>query len=309
MLNEPARLSIPIGAPLPGEGPLDIVVDVFAPAQLAEPAALLFCLPGGGMNRRYFDLPAEGMSFAKAMNAQGFIVVTVDHLGIGESARPKDGFAATSAVLAGANAAVFEEVTRRLRDGALHPSLRPLARFTVIGVGHSMGAMLLALQQDARRDFDALMLLSFGTCGVPGVLSDEDRAALALPDRGLSKLPQLAAKRFGSLAYAHIPNSAGSSEASKALAAAADVVPTVPASHSMMPGNIKEEIARLDAPLFLTAGDRDMVGPPLELPMQYAAATDITLLIIQKCGHHPFASPNTPRFMARAADWVRAQTR
>ena len=87
------------------------------------------------------------------------------------------------------------------------------------------------------------------------------------------------------------------------------IVPTLPASHSMMPGNIKEEIARIDVPVLLSAGDRDMVGPPRELPMQFAAANDITLIVIDKCGHHPFASANTPRFMARAAEWIHAQAK
>lgn len=309
MLNELARLRIGVGAPLPGEGPLEIEIDVFAPARLAEPAALLFCMPGGGMNRNYFNLSAEGASFAKFMAAQGFIVVTLDHLGIGGSSRPKNGFAATSAVLSAANGLVFEEVTRRLRDGALHKALPPLARFTPIGVGHSMGAMLVSLQQDMRHDFAGLMLLSFGTCGMPQVLSDEDRAALELPDRGLSLLPELAAKRFGGLAYAPIPRIRGSSAASKALEEAADEVPAVPASHSMMPGNIKDEIARLDVPVLLAAGDRDVVGPPRELPAQFASAKDITLIVIEQCGHHPFVSVDSPRFMARAADWVRGQAK
>jgi pimeloyl-ACP methyl ester carboxylesterase len=309
MLNEPARLRIPIGAPLSGEGSLEIAIDVFAPAHVANPPAVLFCMPGGGMSRRYFDLPGEGMSFARAMAAQGFVVVTMDHVGVGESTRPNDGFAITSAVAADANAAALEEISRRLRDGVLDPRIPALLRFTPIGVGHSMGALILALQQDKRRDFSALMMLGFGTCGMPEVLSDEDRAALELPDRGLSKLPRLAARRFVGYAYPPIPRAPGNSAASKALEASADIVLAVPAVHSMMPGNIKDEIARLDVPIFLAAGDRDVVGPPRLLPAEYASAADITLIVIEKCGHHPFVSVDTPRFMARAEEWIRAQTK
>lgn len=311
MLNAPARLRIPIGALLPGEGDLEIAIDVFAPPALVEPAVVLFCAPGGGMNRKYFDLgePSDGMSFAAAMTSHGFVVITMDHLGVGESSRPRDGFAITSAVAAHANATSFDEITRRLRDGALHPNLPALQRFTPIGVAHSMGALIMAVQQDMQRDFAALMMLGFGTCGMAEVLSDDDRAALARPDRGLSELPRLARQRFGGDAYPPIPRAEGASPAARALAAAQDGVLSVPAVHSMMPGSIKEEIARLDVPIFLGVGDRDIVGPPRSLPAEYERATDITLLIVEKCGHHPFVSVDTPRLMSRAADWLRAQAK
>ena len=311
MLSAPARLRIPIGAPLPGEGELEIAIDVFAPTQLSEPAIVLFCMPGGGMNRKYFDLggPGDSMSFAAAMSARGFVVVTMDHLGVGESSHPRDGFAITSAVAAQANAVAFDEIARRLRDGVLHPALPALRHFTPIGVGHSMGGLIMTVQQDARRDFAAMMLLGFGTCGMPEVLSDDDRAALARPDRGLSELPRLARQRFGGDAYPPIPRAEGASSAARALAAAQDGVLSVPAVHSMIPGSIKEEIARLDVPIFIGVGDRDIVGPPRMLPAEYERASDITLFIVEKCGHHPFVSPDTPRLLARAGDWVRAQAK
>lgn len=303
-----ARLRISIGEPLPGEGPLEVAAEVFWPesGKLCAPACVMFCLPGGGVSKGYFDLgePGEGMSFAAAMTARGYVVVAIDHIGVGESSRPRDGFALTSEVVARCNAAAMERVSRDLRAGMLDRRLPPLPDFISLGVGHSMGAMLLILQQTARRDFSALMLFGFGASGLPAVLTDEERVTLDRPDRGLSELPRLAQKRFQGEAYPPIARSEGASRASLALRAVQDRVLAVAAMHSMMPGNIKEEIALIDVPVFLAVGDKDMLGPPLLLPASYEACSDLSLIIVKKCGHHPFVAKSTARLLARAADWA-----
>ncbi len=86
----------------------EIAVELFWPTslRLARSAKLLVCLPGGGMNRRYFDIGGDdpgGFSFARHMAAKGYVVACVDHLGIGESTRPTDGFILTPDLLAAAN--------------------------------------------------------------------------------------------------------------------------------------------------------------------------------------------------------------
>ena len=72
------------------------------------------------MNRAYFDLRAEGdFSFAAYLAARGFIVVTLDHLGVGDSSRPADGFALTPDVLVEANAIAMGSISRDLEHGRL----------------------------------------------------------------------------------------------------------------------------------------------------------------------------------------------
>ena len=65
-------------------GPLSIAAWVFAPSSLpAETSPLvLVCLRG---------FPPEAYSFALHMARQGFVVVALDHLGVGESTQPADG--------------------------------------------------------------------------------------------------------------------------------------------------------------------------------------------------------------------------
>ncbi len=303
-----ASLRVPIGEPLPGEGPLEIAADVFwpEPGRLRAPACVMFCLPGGGVSKGYFDLgqPGEGMSFAAAMVARGFVIVAIDHIGVGESSRPRDGFALTSEIVARCNATAMERLSSDLRAGMLDRRLPALPDFISLGIGHSMGAMLLILQQVARRDFAALMLFGFGASGLPSVLTEEERAMLERPDRGLSELPRLARERFQGEAYPPIARSEGRSRSSLALRAVQDRVLAVAATHSMMPGNIKEEIARIDVPVLLAVGDKDMVGPPLLLPASYDACSDIALIIVEQCGHHQFVAKSAPRLLARAADWA-----
>ena len=99
-----ASFRVAAGVTLPGEGALQIAVEVIAPEN-PKPLALV-CLPGGGMNRRYFDLQArndDSYSFAAQMAARGFICVLIDHLGVGESSRPKDSYALTAELLTRAN--------------------------------------------------------------------------------------------------------------------------------------------------------------------------------------------------------------
>ena len=62
--------------------------------------AVLFCFPGGGMSRRYFDLAAPGYSFAEYACERGFTVITVDHPGVGDSDAPDDGWTLTPEVVA-----------------------------------------------------------------------------------------------------------------------------------------------------------------------------------------------------------------
>src|SRR5438067_1940176 len=84
-----------------------IVADVFAPASGDVARTVLVCFPGGGMSRRYYDIAAPAklgnFSMARHLAQQGFVVVTVDHLGVGESSRADDGYALTPAAIADAN--------------------------------------------------------------------------------------------------------------------------------------------------------------------------------------------------------------
>lgn len=90
---------------------------------------LLVCLPGGGYNARYFDVP--GSSFLDVAVANGFSAVALDRPGYGGSDPAPDGeevFAANAAVLDGAIGALWDA----------HGGGRP----GVVIVSHSIGSAI-----------------------------------------------------------------------------------------------------------------------------------------------------------------------
>jgi pimeloyl-ACP methyl ester carboxylesterase len=300
---------IELGAPLEGEGPLWMSAEVFVPERIRAPATVLFCVPGGGMSRAYFDLgggepAARGFSFARAMTAQGFIVVALDYLGVGDSSRPADGFAITADLLSRCNQLAVAQISQALREGGLDSALAPCPDLVSVGVGHSMGAMLTILQQDAWRPHAALVLLGFTTGGLPQYITPDERAALERPD-WRSHVADLARVRFNGLAYVPSPlRDTDGSAAGAALRRAQDSILATPATHSMMPGNVGEEAARIDVPLFLGLGERDMAGPPHATPQNFPACYDLTLHIVPGAGHHPFVTPAAGRLFERIGGWL-----
>jgi pimeloyl-ACP methyl ester carboxylesterase len=300
MLSVAAKLeslSLPVGAPLAGEGELHIGIKLMTPAAPPKGARVaLFCVPGGGVKKEYFDLP--GYSFAQRMLAEGYAVVLLDPLGVGKSSRPREGFAITAEVAARALGVAAEQVKARLAASDFANG-QPIV---AIGVGHSAGAMLTALQQDLCRSFAALALLCFSTRGLPDVLNDAERASVGAPDMR-AQIPALARARF-QIPYPSLPGRTADSPAGRALASVATNMVSTLGLHAFMPGNVAVEAARLDAPLFIGVGENDMTGPADDLPKQFGGARDLKLVIAPGAGHHPFVASSATWFLDQIADWV-----
>jgi alpha-beta hydrolase superfamily lysophospholipase len=323
-MNQVLHLKLDTGVELPGEPPLQIGASVWWSQDAAQASTLLLCLPGGNMNRRYFDLrpPApdeadDSFSFAAQMTARGCIVAALDHLGLGDSSKPQDGWQLTTEVLVQANVAATSELLARLREGRLSPELPALPSLRSIGVGHSMGAMLTILQQHAARQHAGVALLGFSTRGLPEYAPPAVRdAADPLAVRPL--LPQIAKQMFGQ-PYPVIHgggergNNAelfGSRKAEprgvQALKAATDCVLPIPAAMSMVPGNVAPEAAALDVPVFLGIGERDMVGPTHQVPAAFTGSHDVSLCILPEAGHSHFLFPSRRRLFDRFSRWLQA---
>ena len=278
------------------------------------------------MNRRYFDLqppPLAGVdqvgddsySFAAQMTARGFIVAALDHLGLGDSSKPEDGWQLTAELLTQANATATAELQTRLREGRLADGVPALPALRSIGVGHSMGAMLTVLQQHSARQHAAIALLGFSTRGLPeyappGLKDAPDPVAVR------PQLTEYARRMFGKpypVINAPRGNNAelfGSKHAEAqgvaALKAATDCILPVPAMMSMVPGNVAPEAATLDVPLFLGLGERDMVGPTHQVPAAFPRCGDVVLHILPKTGHSHFLFPARRDLFDRLAVWARS---
>ncbi|MBS0378909.1 MAG: alpha/beta fold hydrolase [Proteobacteria bacterium] len=307
----PLSRRIEVGALLPGEAALTIAADVYLPDRLSSAPRVLFCLPGGAMNRGYFDLKGEGgFSFAAAMAARGFIVATLDHLGVGESSRPLDGHALTPDILTEANAIAMDAIRAELMSGSL--TGRPLPMLRSIGVGHSMGAMLTAMQQARRPMHAGLVLLGFGTAGLAVALSPEEARYAGDPAGARAELVRLARLRSPD-PYPLIQRSAQAREmfagntadprGVEALKAARAGLLLTAGLFSMIPGSAAPECAAVGVPVFLGLGDRDIAGPPHAIPAAFTSSHDVTLLVLEMTGHAHFLFPSREHLFGRLARW------
>jgi pimeloyl-ACP methyl ester carboxylesterase len=308
------------GISLPDEGRLDMAMEIHYPRRLIEPAVLLACLPGGGMSRRFFDLVPPGQdglrdasfSFARQMAARGFVVALIDHLGIGESSRPKNGFALSGDVLAHAAHHVLGAVKTQVRVhyGAVHPHWRTL------GVGHSMGGLVTVLQQALHRSYDAIALLGFSTRGLPDYVPQSLHSLARDPQALRVQLPALAKDMF-KVPYPYLertPESRGMFAGDRAdaggiaalnLLGAEPILP-LPSWHSMLPGNVAHEAASIDVPVFLGIGDRDIVGPPEDVPGAFPRSPRVELQVMPETGHSQFLFASRLALFEALAVWARS---
>jgi pimeloyl-ACP methyl ester carboxylesterase len=305
---------IEVGELIPGEGTQSVAADVFLPPQLPAAPIALFCLPGGALNRGYYNLQAEGgFSFAENMAARGFIVVTLDPLGVGGSSRPRDGYALTPELLALANATAVDAIRAQLHSGAL--TGRPVGRLHSVGVGHSMGAMLTSVQQARHASYAALMLFGFGTRGLLLALSEEERRYAGDPAGTRENLVRLARLRSPD-PYPEVARTpqgrelfAGQSADRRGVEALNRVragLLLTAGLYSMIPGSCAAECAQITVPLLLALGDRDMAGPTHEVPASYPGSSDVTLLVLPATGHAHFLFDSRHHLFERAATWCEA---
>lgn len=290
-----------VGPHLPGGDAIDLAMEVFLPVSLADGPVLFFCIPGGGMCRRYFDLDGGAglpFSFARAMTEAGHVVVAIDPVGVGDSTKPDDGFALNSELVAGLDHKAFTAMRSRVINGIA------LADLPTVGVGHSAGALLAVLQQSAYRDFDAMLLFCFGSGGLPQHFPEDYIVAAARSDFDRAAIIEMARQRFGGDGYMRTRERPIETPAARALKSAASVTVAAVGTHAMTPGNVRAELATLACPVFLSLGGRDMTGPPHLLSRDFEACPDLTVHVIADAGHHLFVIPTAPELYRRVVNWI-----
>jgi len=313
-------LQIPVALPINGDGAPFVAAEIYAPEPdwLGLPSIVLFCLPGGGMNRNYFDLVLgedESYSFARHMVGEGCIVAAIDPLGVGKSTRPHDGFALSPDILAEANAVAVARILDDLRQGRLFDGWPALADIAAIGAAHSVGGLLTILQQAQSQSFDALALFGFSCNGLPQALKPEEQALAGQSQAARADLARLARARFAE----PYPEVAGTQQgrelfgkarverkAVEALAPARDRLLALPATLALIPGSCAPECAAIDVPVFLALGDLDFCGPPHDIPASFPNSPDVTLLVLPETGHTHFIFPSRATLFRRLHDWARS---
>lgn len=311
-------------------GPLSLAATIHAPARLAPDRVVpvIFAVPGGGYARRYFSLEIPGRagySEADHHAARGRVMVTVDHLGVGESTVP-DLSHLTLRMMARAYAAAVDEIVARLKEGRIAAALPPLPRVLRVGMGQSMGGAISVLTQGLHASFDAIAPLGYGilhtTLPQP---SDEayQRTRAAFEAYGGRPPEEISIEESSS----HVPDfrypfhwedvpadivdaDMGSGYPLRAVCPPWGSPTTPSCAPSLMArGALLEEAARVTVPVFVGQGERDTAASPRDEAAAYPNSRDVTVFIVPRMAHmHNFAGTRR-RLWERFGGWVDDQAR
>jgi pimeloyl-ACP methyl ester carboxylesterase len=159
------------------------------------------------------------------------------------------------------------------------------------------------------------MLFGFGTKGLVVALSEEEKRFAGDPAGTRANLVRLARLRSPD-PYPPVPRTqqgrdlfAGATADRRGVEALnrvrAELLLTA-GLYSMIPGSALPDCAQIKVPLLLALGDRDMAGPPHEVPASYPGSSDITLLVLAATGHAHFLFDSRHHLFERAASWCEA---
>jgi pimeloyl-ACP methyl ester carboxylesterase len=308
-------VQIDISGRIPIEGSHHISVWVFPPADQTAPVPLLFCLPGGSYSKAYWHLEVpgrSGYSFAEHMAAQGMLVLAVDHIGTGDSSRHPRAVELTPDVVAGANEAALSLALERIQDGTLVPDMPPASPEPVIGVGHSMGAMLAIFQQSLHSSFDAIASLGYGTIGPIVDWGDEGSdvgaptyEAIMGPARaGAFDEPFLADRTMPSMRH-HFYWDDVPADVIAADDRTSTHLPGVTGPLSIVPFIASNHALRIGCPVFIGLGERDSTSSHYDEGRAYRSSRDITLFILAKSAHCHNTASSRHVLWDRLAGWLR----
>ena len=286
------------------------------PASLGASPVTWFAWPGGGYNRRYFDLQLpgrEGYSEAEFHVAAGAIFVACDHLGVGDSAIPEGAFGHPDT--ARANAAVARTVLEGLKLGTLVPGLPAIADPFPVAMGQSYGGLLLTHLQAEHGVFRGVVMLGWsGICTEVKDMSGESNVATPAELEGTEALREgLNHPYRRSFHYDDVPEDIVAEDMLGYPFRIGVPVPAWASIHMpggprfapergpLGPGVVTEEAAAITVPVFIANGEIDTAADPRAEPTAYAASPDITTMILPRASHmHNFAG-------TRAILWKRLE--
>lgn len=280
---------------------LDFKAILFEPLE-ANKNITLFCLPGGGLTQDYFNL-APDFSFVNRMTALGYSVITMDHPGIATNALPSD----------------HPYYTPRQAASYLSQALESWdVKTPIIGIGHSMGGMLIMLMQGNHSPFKALGLFGSSAGGLDWGLSEDEKKYINDEDNFARDLESLSLAKFGTPFTRAGAGPSGESitfggetdDLTKRLREISCEMNSASAMMSMMRGSFKSEVDAIEVPLLFAFGDHDIGIPPEDAPKDFINAPSAELVVLEKTGHNHFAFSSmitlceTFDYWASNLDWV-----
>jgi len=326
-LGEPAHIAATIHLP-----PSD---------RLAERPIICFAKPGGGYSRGYYtyDLPGPAKGAQAEYHAErGWIFVSVDHLGVGESSMHGDGKRLKPATLAAAANDAERQILDRLGDGTLQSGYPKLVNPLKHGIGQSMGGMMTIIQQGRYHCYDGVAVLGYSAIHThpqhePGKTpftpmwftrdTQLDEPVMITNQQAVAEAELLAndaGKRFIwcfhyddvdrdiaerdllNFEMSYLPEEERGGFTPSPWASLS--FPSATAALSLSPGVVAPEAAAIRCPVLVAMGERDVIPEPKREPSAFFSANSIDLYICPRMGHmHNFASTRV-LFWDRIASWA-----
>jgi pimeloyl-ACP methyl ester carboxylesterase len=262
----------------------------------------LFAYPGGTHSKEYYDMHIPelvGYSMAEHFARLGYVFVACDPLGVGGSSDPGAGEEVTRQVFVDGNQATVDGVMELLHQGRLLDGLSAQTRLTKLGMGTSMGAMLLIEQQARHHSFDGITVM-----GYSGV-----QTQLRTPPKDWSPPAEFADHPNRDLLYTLYWD--GTPARVIAADQALTVVPPIGAVRegggylaAMAPGCVADAVAAIDVPVLIALGERDTCPDPHAEVAAYPKSTDITLFILPRAGHAPSLANTRELLWERIETWA-----
>ena len=345
------ELKIDVTAALGLDEEAAIAASVTLPDAGSVPAQPIVCFakPGGGYSRGYFtvDLPGPAKGAQAEWHARrGWVFVSVDHLGVGDSTTHHAPQTCDYTHLSATANAAEQEILRRLADGSLAEGFPPVADPVKLGIGQSMGGCMTIIQQGRYECYDGIGVLGYSAVhttpptfpGTPTIVPpwlprDVSPAGWGnneqLPPEGIVNKHNLA----------HAKLTSGDPETGPAMAWgfhyddvdkqilvddltdfparngkpppwASATLPVVVATWCIVPGAVAPEAAAVSVPVLVALGERDVCADPKGESRAYQSATSVDFYVCPRMGHmHNFAGTRE-LFWQRIetwANWVRIE--
>lgn len=300
------------------------------PALLAARPVVCFAKPGGGYSRGYFTCPLPGPGSGTAQAEwharQGWIVVAIDALGVGESTIHAPEKLSYATVAAACHAAE-QQVLTMLANATLTPGFPAVHDPLTIALGHSTGGALTIVQQSRHHRYDGLAILGFSavhshppvppgqtpvvvpwiardaTGKAPFPLLNEAAVAAAIEGEGAGSLWRALAWGFHyddvphevvSQDLAHFERKSDNAEVGPLYPWHSATEPGAISQTCLTPGVVAPEAAAITVPVLSAMGERDVVVDPLGEPRAFRSAASIDLFICPRMAHiHNFAGTRT----------------
>jgi hypothetical protein len=157
------RIDVTEAARLGEAAHVALTVHLPDPKSMSGNSVVCFAKPGGGYARGYYTVdlpgPAKGAQ-AEWHAARGWIFVSVDHLGVGESSL-HDAMKLDFTTVAAASQAAEQELLKRLAEGTLAEGFPKIATPLKLGIGQSMGGCMTIIQQGRYHCYDGIGALGY----------------------------------------------------------------------------------------------------------------------------------------------------